>query len=301
MPSHQERCLAPRAPSQYPKRRQFVRSRKVSKPRDWYFKFSYRFEIWQAHRQNAAEVPVKFQSDRTILNTNIAASRLYEILRKDVFSDIETGPKNRNDALVPSVNLISMASSNGLSPVRRQAITRSNADLLSIGPLGTNFREILLYKNTKIFIDTVVRLKCLVADDAYMRQWSGSTLFQVVAWRLIGANHYLNQWRLVNWNRRNKIQWIFNQYARIFIQNMEDVISKKAAILFLPQCVNASLSEQKWWQPCKGIFFKEKYQLEYRHKMCLSEIFAHCGRMVSASVQIMNANLLSFEPPRCKF
>ena len=41
---------------------------------------------------NAAEVPVKFQSDRAILNTNLAASRLYEILRKDVFSDIETGP-----------------------------------------------------------------------------------------------------------------------------------------------------------------------------------------------------------------
>ena len=41
---------------------------------------------------NAAEVPVKFQSDRTNLNTNLAASRLYEILQKDVFSDIETGP-----------------------------------------------------------------------------------------------------------------------------------------------------------------------------------------------------------------
>ena len=41
----------------------------------------------------AAEVPVKFQSDRTILDTNLAASRLYEILRKDVFSDIETGPR----------------------------------------------------------------------------------------------------------------------------------------------------------------------------------------------------------------
>ena len=40
-----------RAPSQYPKRRLFVRSREVSKPRDWYFKLSYRFEIWQAHRQ----------------------------------------------------------------------------------------------------------------------------------------------------------------------------------------------------------------------------------------------------------
>ena len=41
----------------------------------------------------AAEVPVKFQGDRTILNANLAASRLYEILQKDVFSDIETGPR----------------------------------------------------------------------------------------------------------------------------------------------------------------------------------------------------------------
>ena len=38
-------------PSQYPKRRLFVRSRKVSRPRDWYFKL-YHFEMWQAHRQH---------------------------------------------------------------------------------------------------------------------------------------------------------------------------------------------------------------------------------------------------------
>ena len=44
-----------RAPSQYPKRRLFVRSRKVSQPRDWYFKLSYRFEIWQAHRQQCCQ------------------------------------------------------------------------------------------------------------------------------------------------------------------------------------------------------------------------------------------------------
>ena len=40
----------------------------------------------------AAEVPVKFQSDQTILNTHLAATRLCEILRKDVFSHSETGP-----------------------------------------------------------------------------------------------------------------------------------------------------------------------------------------------------------------
>ena len=41
----------PRAPSQYPKIRLFVRSRKVSKPRDLYIELSDRSENWQALRQ----------------------------------------------------------------------------------------------------------------------------------------------------------------------------------------------------------------------------------------------------------
>ena len=36
---------------QHPIRRVIVRSRKVSKPRDWPFELSYRFVIWQALRQ----------------------------------------------------------------------------------------------------------------------------------------------------------------------------------------------------------------------------------------------------------
>ena len=41
-----------------------------------------------------------------------------------------------------SVNWASIGPGNGLSPVRRQAITWTNTDLLSIGPLGTNYRGI---------------------------------------------------------------------------------------------------------------------------------------------------------------
>ena len=40
----------------------------------------------------AVDVAVKFQSDQAILNTNLAASRLCEILQWDVLSDIEKGP-----------------------------------------------------------------------------------------------------------------------------------------------------------------------------------------------------------------
>ena len=49
------------------------------------------------------------------------------------------------------MNWVSTGSDNGLSPVRRQAITWANAHLLSIGPLGTNCREIRI-KTQKHFI-----------------------------------------------------------------------------------------------------------------------------------------------------
>ena len=67
-----------RAPSQYPKRRLFVRSRKVSKPRDWYFKLSYRFEIWQAHRQHCCRSACQI-SERS--DNSKYKSRGFETLR----------------------------------------------------------------------------------------------------------------------------------------------------------------------------------------------------------------------------
>ena len=41
-----------------------------------------------------------------------------------------------------SVNWVNISSGNGLSPVRRQAITWTDAGSLSIGRLGANFIEI---------------------------------------------------------------------------------------------------------------------------------------------------------------
>ena len=43
------------APSQYPKRRLSVRSRKVSKPRDLYLELSDRYDIWQALQQQGCQ------------------------------------------------------------------------------------------------------------------------------------------------------------------------------------------------------------------------------------------------------
>ena len=43
-----------------------------------------------------------------------------------------------------SLNWIIIGSDNGLSPVRRQAIIWNIAGIMLIGPLGTNFSEILI-------------------------------------------------------------------------------------------------------------------------------------------------------------
>ena len=56
-----------------------------------------------------------------------------------------------------SENLTTIGSVNGLSPGRRQAITWTNAGILLIGPLGTNFSEILIENH--IFSFKKMRLK----------------------------------------------------------------------------------------------------------------------------------------------
>ena len=54
-------------------------------------------------------------------------------------------------------NLAIIGSDNGLSPERRQAIIWTNAGILLIGPLGTNFSEILIEIQT--FSLKKIRLK----------------------------------------------------------------------------------------------------------------------------------------------
>ena len=55
------------------------------------------------------------------------------------------GPINSSpSAAYASMNRASIGSDNNLSPIWRQAIIYTNAGLLSIGPLRTNFSEILI-------------------------------------------------------------------------------------------------------------------------------------------------------------
>ena len=63
--------------------------------------------------------------------------------------------------LVPHIcvnELGSIGSDNGLSPIRRQAIIWTNDGLLSIGPLGANFSEILIKIQNFSFTKTHLKI-----------------------------------------------------------------------------------------------------------------------------------------------
>ena len=60
-----------------------------------------------------------------------------------------------------------IGSDNGLSPERRQAIIWTNAGILLIGPLGTNFSEILI--ETQTFSLKKIRLKMSSAKSCSFR------------------------------------------------------------------------------------------------------------------------------------
>ena len=63
-------------------------------------------------------------------------------------------------------------------------------------------------------------------------------------WFRSAPSHYLNQrWVSVNWTRRNKFQWIFNQNIKLFIQGSasENIVREMAAILSKERWVKFSM------------------------------------------------------------
>ena len=76
---------------------------------------------------------------------------------------------------------------------------------------------------------------------AYMRQWIGSALVQLMACRLFGAKPISKPTVVffVNCTIRNKLQWNFNQNTKLFIHEnaYENIVCEMAPILFRGRCV----------------------------------------------------------------
>ena len=103
-------------------------------------------------------------------------------------------------SIYASVNWVSIGSGNGLSPVPRQAITWTNGNLLSIGPLGTNFSKIRIEIQNfhswkciwKHSLEKKPRPFCPRGDELNQQQSSQhvpfSVFVQVGYWNVIQSN-----------------------------------------------------------------------------------------------------------------
>ena len=131
-----------------------------------------------------------------------------------------------------SVNWVHIGSGNGLSPVRRQAITGTNAGVLSIELLGTNFSQILSFSVKKMHLKlssagtaTILSrgrwVNSLRPSDAYI----ASVNWVVPGSGLVALRTYFSE---------------ISVEIHIFIKNnaTENVVYKLAAVLSGPQCVN---------------------------------------------------------------
>ena len=103
---------------------------------------------------------LKYSGVLKTLNMDLLSIELFFF--KDIFlnSSPPSAPKSHSK---PNI----IGSDNGLLPVRHQAITRTNADLLSIGPLERNFSEILFEILTFSFKNIITKWRpfCSGGDE----------------------------------------------------------------------------------------------------------------------------------------
>ena len=102
-------------------------------------------------------------------------------------------------------NLTIIGSDNGLSPGRRQAIIWTNAGILLIGPLGTNFSEILIeiltfsFKKMRLKVSSAKRRPFCLGLNVLTLKWhrkmnfflkdAKAYLFQSISWLLVALWH----------------------------------------------------------------------------------------------------------------
>ena len=142
-----------------------------------------------------------------------------------------------------SINWVIIGPGNGLSLVRCQAITWTNAGLLSIGLMGTYFSEIWIeilsfsFKKMQLKMSSA-RMVVNKLGHHWSRQW-------LVA--CSAPSHYLNQcWIIVNWTYFSEI-WI-----EILSFSFKKMQLKKSSAKMV-----AILSRGRWIKGGGGINLKE--------------------------------------------
>ena len=137
-------------------------------------------------------------------------------------------------------NLTSIGSDNGLSPGRRQAIIWTNAGILLIGPLWTNFSEILIeiptfsFKKMRLKVSSAkwrpfcFGLNVLIVSAFYEVHW----VIQSIDWNWIhiNASNYITR----HWSTSLQSScWLWRQLYRCTLLKMSiSVRYKKSDTIF---------------------------------------------------------------------
>ena len=135
------------------------------------------------------------------------------------------------------VKLTMIGSNNGLSPGRRQAIIWTNARILLIGPLGTNFSEILIGIQTITFkkmhlkmLSAIWRPFCLGLD--MLTEW---VRHRVGMW----GSAFLSSFMGSSCHVRNKI--IYCCCDKLFMHSLECYLGVYLIHCFVTQEINIKL------------------------------------------------------------
>ena len=136
-------------------------------------------------------------------------------------------------------NLTIICSDNGLSPDRRQAITWTNVGILLIGPLGTNFSEMLI-EIQHIFIqenafENVVRKFVILSRSQCVNEIVHTFVTHsfYICTEIIGRGNVISCFHNTLRLRQNGRHFADDIFKRIFL-NENDRIWIKISLEFLP-------------------------------------------------------------------
>ena len=146
------------------------------------------------------------------------------------------------------MNQVSIGSNDGLSPIRHQAIILTNAELLSIGTLATNFSEILTKIVIQNFSFTKMHLKmssgkwrtfCPGGDE--LTHWGRVTHICVNKLTIIGSDNGLSP------DRRQAIIWTNAGLLLIgpLGTNFSEILIEILTFSFKKMCLKVSSAKRR--------------------------------------------------------
>ena len=128
-------------------------------------------------------------------------------------------------------------SDNGLSPERRQAIIWTNVGILLIGPLGTNFNEILIeiltfsFKKMRLNVSSAKRRPFCLGLNELILYVLISFVFYIISWNCDSSINHPHQEHI-------STEFCMKYKKKIILGNVfQNVVDKMAAILSSSQYV----------------------------------------------------------------